>query len=112
MTACHQCQTPWESPSTKTPGVKEICDHCGAYLHACLNCKHYDTSKPCQCYIPNIELVTDKQASNFCDEFQFITDAERSGAPQPRDSAKDDLNKLFGDDDDPAPPSDFDDLFG
>jgi len=112
MKVCHRCGTPWES-STPTPGVKETCEQCSAYLHCCLNCKFYDTSKPYDCYIPNIDPVTDKAAANFCDEFTFADQSEKEGATDKNQRSRDAFNELFDEEpDEDNGPKSFDDLFG
>jgi len=57
----------------------------------------YDPASPQQCKSPTVQLVQDKEKSNFCDEFDF---AEGKGpqAPDPRqDKSRDAWKKLFGD---------------
>ena len=91
------------------PGVKETCEGCGEYLHCCLNCKFYDTTKPCDCYIPNIDPVKDKEKFNFCDEFAF-RDADESVGQE--DSGRGDFDALFSEKaEEDSKPKSFDDLF-
>jgi hypothetical protein len=96
MRTCHRCGRPWDSEK-KTPGVKEICENCSSYLHACLNCRFYEPKLHNQCAIPNTEWVGDKAGANFCDEFEF-RDAQAAmkdrGAAT---SARQTLDSLFGD---------------
>ena len=51
-------------------GRRDTCDRCGADLHSCIQCRHYDTSYSNDCREPQAELVTDKEKANFCDYFQ------------------------------------------
>jgi len=114
MKVCHRCGTPWES-STPTPGVKETCEQCSAYLHCCLNCRFYDTSKPKQCYNhATVDYVKDKEAANFCDEFEFAEDANAAGSSKAGKSGREAFDALFGETPpaDAQQPSDFDTLFG
>lgn len=70
MKRCHRCGREWAAEK-KQPGVKDFCDGCSAYLHCCLNCRHYDPAKHNQCAIGTTEWVGDKAGANFCDEFEF-----------------------------------------
>lgn len=109
-TVCHRCGAEWSSETALQPGVKEACEKCGAYLHCCLNCKFYDTSKPYDCYVPNIEPVTDKEGANFCDDFTFrVEGAKEDPGNKP---GRESFDALFGDEpDDDGGPSSFGDLF-
>ena len=108
MKTCHRCGVPWESSATREPGTKETCEACSAYLHCCLNCRFYDTSKPKKCYIPNVDNVTDKEGANFCDEFAFRDKAEEESTAPDRRA----FDALFGGaDDETTGPASFDDLF-
>jgi hypothetical protein len=90
---CHECKTPWASEK-KVPGPKEFCEGCGAYLHCCLNCRHYDPSRHNQCFIPTADWVGDKSGPNFCDEFEFGDD---EAAPAEKQEDRSALDALFGD---------------
>jgi hypothetical protein len=82
---CHKCGAAWVS-TQREPGVKETCEACHAYLHACLNCRHHRRGLPNQCYIPNTEAVADRAGCNFCDDFEFRSapEAESGEAAQAR----------------------------
>ncbi len=77
MKYCHKCLTEWEGIGQ--PGMRDVCHKCRADLHACFNCKHYDTSKSNQCYANIEEPVIYKDRSNFCEEFTFF---ERKSPPK------------------------------
>ena len=66
---CYKCKTVWEGVTQ--PARTETCPKCNADLYVCLNCRFYDTGKPAQCMIYNIEPVLNKERANFCEEFQF-----------------------------------------
>ncbi len=96
MRLCHRCGQPWVSEK-KTPGVKEYCEKCSAYLHCCLNCRFYEPKLHNQCAIPTTDWVGDKAGANFCDEFVFRdaqSDAQDQGEAS---SAREKLDALFGD---------------
>jgi hypothetical protein len=93
---CYNCGTPWSLSGQ--PGREERCIKCGADLHVCLNCVHYDPKAAWQCKERRAEQVYDKDRSNFCEYFDFV---KRSWQPpekvNPREQkARDELRKLFG----------------
>ncbi|GMU91923.1 MAG: hypothetical protein AMXMBFR4_09810 [Candidatus Hydrogenedentota bacterium] len=102
MRTCHRCGAEWVA-DVKTPGVKEYCEQCSAYLHCCLNCRHYNPAYHNQCAIPTTDWVADKEGANFCDEFEFKV----VGAPEPHAdraaSARDAFGSLFGESTLPKP---------
>lgn len=105
MRVCHRCGTPWDSIK-RVPGVKEFCERCSAYLHSCLNCRHYNPSYHNQCAIPTTDWVGDKEGANFCDEFEF-KDAAQPADNTPSTAARNALDSLFGD---AKPPSEAEKL--
>ncbi len=108
MKACHNCGREWTSEAALQPGVKETCEGCSAYLHCCLNCRYYDTTKACDCYIPNIDPVSDKEKFNFCDDFS-LRDSDEAA---PKAADRGDFDALFGETPpEETGPADFDDLF-
>ena len=83
-------------------GRRTTCPECGADLHACMCCRHYDESAAHACREPHAEPVVDKTASNACDLFQLGDGASRRrGSGQ---AARDALAALFGEA--PRPPED------
>lgn len=96
MYHCFNCHASWES-TLRQPAVKETCASCGAYLHCCKNCTYHRKGYPNECYIPDTEKVADKSRANFCDEFEFVSEAtlaKRKGGRKPAAQA---LAELFGD---------------
>lgn len=63
---CHKCGKITESISSI--GLRDECT-CGADLHACMSCKHYDASSYNECREPVAERVREKDRANFCDFF-------------------------------------------
>ena len=49
---------------------RDECDHCGADVHACKNCRFYDTSSYNECKETSAEVCIEKERSNFCDYFE------------------------------------------
>lgn len=62
-------------------GRRETCPACGAELHACIHCRHYDESVAKECKEPFAEVPEDKEAANFCDFFHLGDGAKRSSGP-------------------------------
>jgi len=56
-------------------GRRDECEHCGADLHACLNCKFYDTGSYNDCKESSASIVREKHRSNFCDYFVWQSKA-------------------------------------
>jgi hypothetical protein len=114
MRLCHRCGKEWISDK-KSPGVKETCPACDAWLHCCKNCRHHVPSRHNQCFIPNTDWVGDRAGANFCDEFEFAgrnaagndasapkevrgaLDALFGGGDEPEERGRGALDKLFGD---------------
>lgn len=69
--ACYKCHTVSSSPGSQV-GLREECS-CGADLHICLNCTHYDSTSYNECKEPVAERVRDKDRSNFCDHFSALS---------------------------------------
>jgi len=104
---CHKCNTPWENDK-RSPGFKETCSGCGAYLHCCKNCRFHVPTAHNQCYIPDTEYVVNRAGLNFCEEFG-IRDA--AGESTRQKHARDAFAGLFGEEDHEGSASSFDDLF-
>lgn len=107
---CWHCGTAVEDPPGGKLPFRAICEACSSWLHCCRNCKNYKPGLPNDCAIPGTEQIADREACNFCDEFQLLG----AGPTRTADSS-DVARRLFGDSDHEqksAPPKDnFDDLF-
>jgi hypothetical protein len=75
MTQCWKCHKTTEDLPLKIP-FKAECEHCGVWLHVCVNCKFHNPSMHNQCSLPNTEMVSDRTNRNFCDEFQIKKETE------------------------------------
>jgi hypothetical protein len=74
-------------------GRRDACTACGADLHVCKNCMHYDERAYNECREPQADRVLEKTRSNFCDYFSF-----RSGGDRPKGgSSKEDRIKKLDD---------------
>jgi hypothetical protein len=89
---CHSCTK--ELSISRGIARKEICPSCGADLHCCLNCRHYDRSASKQCRETIAEMVKEKTKANFCDHFAF-SESRTAGMPTAVDQARNALGELF-----------------
>lgn len=64
---CFSCST--ELILAHPPGRRDECPKCGADLHVCRNCRHYDANAYNECREPVAEVVREKERANFCDHF-------------------------------------------
>jgi ribosomal protein S27E len=72
------------------------CARCGADLHSCAQCVHFDTGAPFECQQPVPARVSPKDARNTCASYEPRTTVERetkSAAPTSARKAFDDLFK-------------------
>lgn len=60
-------------------GRRDTCPSCGADLHACIHCRHYDENVAKECKEPFAEVPNDKESANFCDLYQIGDGADRGG---------------------------------
>jgi len=78
-------------------GFRDLCPHCSAYLHSCVQCRLYDLKNE-NCTEPQAEKVRDPEAGNFCD---YFIARESDGGTEPdggdRSEAEDLWRKLTGD---------------
>ena len=79
MAGCGKCGAHLEIAANEIVGRHDLCDRCGAELHACLHCRHYDENVAKQCKEPFAEVPNDKESANFCDFFQIGEGADRGG---------------------------------
>ena len=82
MYSCYRCRH--EIVIKDRIGRRDTCPGCEVDLHCCRNCALYDTRYAHACREPQAELVTDKEAANFCDYFTF-----RIAQAQPASAATD-----------------------
>lgn len=97
-------------------GRRAECPACGAELHVCRLCRHFDKAKAKQCREMAADEIKDKTRANFCEWFQArpgaYSDASGPGgnraaldslfggppATGAKSDARDELDKLFGKD--------------
>ncbi|MBN1444043.1 MAG: hypothetical protein JXA90_15135 [Planctomycetes bacterium] len=92
MKKCHQCGTPWTGFGSG-PRAREICDGCGAYLHCCVNCHHFDQQTSCR--LRDSSFIGPRTALNYC-EFFKMSDTVLREAEARVTRARDRWEALFG----------------
>ena len=75
---------------------RDECPACGADLHVCRLCEFYDTSVAKSCREPIAEEVTDKVRANFCDYFRGQPGVGSAGGVSEAESARSQLEAMFG----------------
>jgi hypothetical protein len=90
---CAACNRTIEMAPGERIGFREACEGCGADLHSCVQCAHYDPGAYNDCREPSAEYVSDRERANRCEWFQ---PGERAGAGGgERSRALADLDALF-----------------
>ena len=94
---CARCGAALTVAAAWSPDGK--CQKCGADLHTCAQCVHFDTSAPFECQQPIRARVSPKDARNTCDRFEPRTTVERettsATSPASVSSAKKAFDDLF-----------------
>jgi len=88
---CWKCGAFLEKLDRKT-SFRALCDSCGISLHCCKNCKHYAPGRANDCAIHGTERIADREANNFCEEFELLG-IPPSQPPQNKKKGFDDLFK-------------------
>lgn len=79
-------------------GPSGACPTCGAALHACKQCGHFDPGRRFECAQPVPERIADKAAANDCPQFALRVTVERDASPgsvRPADARRA-FDSLFG----------------
>ena len=72
------------------------CPRCFNELHCCRLCRHYDPQKTATCFEDRAEPPLQKENANFCDFYAPRFDAFEAGNADKSNSARADLEALFG----------------
>lgn len=80
MTGCGKCGAVLDAVGGHV-GRRDVCPSCGAELHACIHCRHYDETAAKSCKEPFAEVPEDKDSANFCDLFQIGEGQKRASGP-------------------------------
>ena len=92
MVLCHQCGKLVDCGDRV--GRRDDCTHCGADLHVCYNCEHYDKIAYNECRETQADRVLEKAKANFCDYFSPRSSAD-SAKLSKADADKAKLEALF-----------------
>jgi hypothetical protein len=76
MKKCSRCDTPWNGFRVQ-PHPRDICEGCGAYLHSCVNCHHFDDVVTNSCKLRSTSFVGARDMQNYCEEFRMVNTALR-----------------------------------
>ncbi len=71
---------------TAAPAPGAVCGACGAHLHTCTNCRHFDPSARFECRLPVPERIAGKAADNECDRFEVKVVQEVGDSDRPEDA--------------------------
>lgn len=95
MRMCWKCGKPIDG-STDIYRTS-LCQTCGTPLHSCRNCKFYAPGHHYDCHESVDEEVTEKEESNFCENFSVRTLFSSGSIPDDSGKqARDAFNSLFG----------------
>lgn len=84
------------NPLTGEVSSDARCKRCGADLHACVQCTHFDTGSRFECRQPVSVRIAAKDAQNECASFEPQRRVEReTGSAAPSDARKA-FDDLFG----------------
>ena len=70
MKKCFKCGAPWMGFGMPRP--RQICENCGAYMHTCLNCHHFDRQISHACKSTTTAFVGPRDMLNYCEEFNMV----------------------------------------
>jgi hypothetical protein len=88
---------------------RDECPACGAHVHVCRMCVHFDPAVPKKCREDDAEEVIEKERVNFCEWFKPALDAFDPVLAKKAAQAKSALAALFEQGGEP-PPEDDDQL--
>jgi hypothetical protein len=67
---CFKCGHVWMGFGKPRP--RQICEGCGAYLHTCLNCHHFDRKITNSCKLAHTSYVGPRDLLNYCEQFEMV----------------------------------------
>ncbi|MBL8951387.1 MAG: hypothetical protein JNK82_11450 [Myxococcaceae bacterium] len=79
MPGCGKCGKRLDIVANQV-GRRDVCPHCGAELHACIHCRHYDETVAKECKEPFADVPGDKEDANFCELYQIGDGLDRGGS--------------------------------
>ncbi len=67
---CFKCGAEWERSGQ--PRSRQVCGSCGAHLHCCMNCHHFDRDISNSCTLPDTTFIGARDAPNYCESFEMV----------------------------------------
>lgn len=68
---CYNCSKELDFGAEFKVMRSDDCPHCGADMHVCKMCIHYDTIAYNECKEPMADRIVEKEKANFCDYFKL-----------------------------------------
>lgn len=95
MYICHNCKRELEELEDirGKVGRQDVCPHCYADLHCCLNCRFHDPNYTNECRENARAFIRERDKSNFCSSFEFKKNEGDDGSDEI--DAKSQLGNLF-----------------
>jgi hypothetical protein len=93
MLICFNCSKEISVPKDGRIGRRDECLSCGADVHCCRNCTHFDPRVYNECRETIAETVKEKDRANFCDHFSARVGG--SGGVDEKDKVKAAAEALF-----------------
>ncbi len=95
MYICHNCkhELPELEDIRGKVGRQDVCPHCYADLHCCLNCRFHDPSYTNECREDSRAFIRERDKANFCASFEFKNEDPDDGGEEI--DAKTKLGSLF-----------------
>lgn len=90
---CHACGTQRPLSEPLTPDT--TCGQCGAALHACVNCRHFDSGARFECRQPISARLPSKTRANTCELFEPKQVSEFASERSKPGDAKSAFDALF-----------------
>ena len=93
-----RCKSCGERNDAEAVAPSATCAKCGAALHACNQCRHFDGGARFQCRKPIPALIPKKSAANECTYYEpaITLDLKGKTALGTPDQARSAFDKLFG----------------
>ncbi len=97
MLYCWKCRKLISQEPIKI-GFRMYCIHCDRDQHVCANCRHHSPGKHNECNVPGTEWIKDREAMNYCEDFE-VKPEQTTNASGPKSDPLKGLKSLFKDDD-------------
>lgn len=93
-----RCKACGERNGVETVAPNATCVKCGAALHACAQCRHFDGAARFQCLKPIPAPIAKKSAANDCTFYEpsITLDLKGKSSLETPDQARSEFDKLFG----------------